>query len=143
MSSPSQSIWQVGFSQKRGAYQKAARLGQYLEKPRGYHGEWSPYESPKAKTRGAAGPKGFGRGTSQGTPFTIIHPIQPMDSLGTQLENGEGTKPYILVELHPNIQGHDAERTHCMLFNLLKTNTFFTLTALVIINILCSLFVYK
>ena len=95
---------------------------------------------PYAKTRGTAGPKGFGRGTSRGTPFTIIPPrlintfsffIQPMDSLGTELENGEDMKPYILVELNPNILGRDVERMHFMLFN--KT-FFFTSTALVIIT---------
>ena len=49
-------------------------VGQYLEKPRVYYGEWSPQGSPKAKTRGAAGPKGFGQGSFRGTPFTMIHP---------------------------------------------------------------------
>ena len=34
-------------------------LGQCVEKPRVYHGEWSPSGSPKAKTRGAAGSKCF------------------------------------------------------------------------------------
>ena len=29
---------------------------------------------PNAKTRGAAGPEGFGRGTSRGTTFTMIPP---------------------------------------------------------------------
>ena len=65
---------------------------------------------------------------SQGTPFAMTprpfhtfsffcHPglvkrdfFQPMDSLGTPLENGEGVKPYILVELNPNILGRDVER---------------------------------
>ena len=126
-------------TKKGGAYQKAAGLGQCLEKASGYHGEWSPYGSPKAKTRGAAGPKGFGRGAYRGTPFTIIHPrlihifsffIQPIDSLGTELENGEDMKPYILVELNPNILGRDVERMHFMLFNLFKTNTIFLLQPL-------------
>ena len=40
----------------------AAILVHYLEKPRGHHGEWSAPGGPKAKPRGAAGPKGFGRG---------------------------------------------------------------------------------
>ena len=34
-------------------------LGPYLEKPRGYHGEWSALGGPKAKTRGTADPEGF------------------------------------------------------------------------------------
>ena len=45
-----------------------------MEKPWGYHGEWSALGSPKAKNRGAAGPKGFGRGTFRCTPFTMIPP---------------------------------------------------------------------
>ena len=41
-------------------------------------------------------------------------------------------------------QNTDVEKMHFMLFNLLKTNTFFlTSTALVIINIFFSLFVYE
>ena len=40
------------------------RLGRCVEKLEVYSGEWSPSGSPKAKTRG----------TSQGTPFTMIHP---------------------------------------------------------------------
>ena len=104
-----------------------ARVGQCLKKPRGYQGEWSPYGSSKTKTRGAAGPMGFGRGTSRGTSVTMIHQrifhtflffSQAVDSPGTQLENGEGMKPYILVEVNPNAIGHDEERMHFMLFNL-------------------------
>ena len=34
-------------------------LEHYLEKPRGYHGDWSATGGPKGKTRGSAGPKGF------------------------------------------------------------------------------------
>ena len=49
-----------------------------------------------------------------------------MDSLGTELENGEDMKPYILVELNPNILGRDVERMHFMLFN----KTFFLLQQL-------------
>ena len=30
-----------------------------MEKPRWYHGDWSAWGGPKAKTRWAAGPKGF------------------------------------------------------------------------------------
>ena len=41
-------------------------VGQGVEKTRGYHGEWSLSASPKAKTSGAAGPKGFGQGLSKG-----------------------------------------------------------------------------
>ena len=37
-----------------------------------YSGEWSPWGSPKAKTRGAVGPKGFGRGFFPKEP--IHHP---------------------------------------------------------------------
>ena len=33
----------------------------------------------------------------------------PMNSLGTPLENGDGMKPYILVELNPNILGREVE----------------------------------
>ena len=33
-----------------------------------------PKGSPKAKTREAAGPKGFGQGSSRGTPFVMIQP---------------------------------------------------------------------
>ena len=36
--------------------------------------------------------------------------FQPMVSLGVPLENGEGMKPYILVELNPNILVRDVER---------------------------------
>ena len=50
------------------------KLGHYLKKPRRYHGECCAYGGPKAKTWGAAGPKGFGRGTSRGTTFTMIPP---------------------------------------------------------------------
>ena len=81
------------------------------------------------KTLGACGPSGLGLGTSQGTPFTMIptrlfqtfsffhHPglvkrdfFKPMVSLGVSLENGEGMKPYILVELNPNMLDRDVER---------------------------------
>ena len=76
---------------------------------RGYHGEWSPSGSPMAKTKGAAGPEGFGRGTSRGTPFSMIPPklfhtfsffchpalvkrdfFQPMDALGSIMVNIQG-----------------------------------------------------
>ena len=43
-------------------------------KAEGYQGEWIPYGSPQAKNQGATGPKGFGRETSRGTPFTMIPP---------------------------------------------------------------------
>ena len=65
--------------------------------------------SPKAKTRGASGPKDFGRETSRGTPFTMMplrlfhtflffcHPelvkrdfFWPMDSLGSIMVNIQG-----------------------------------------------------
>ena len=36
--------------------------------------EGPPRDFLKAKTRRAAGPKGFGRGTSRGTTFTMIPP---------------------------------------------------------------------
>ena len=49
-------------------------VGHYLKKPRRYHGECCAQGGPKAKTRGAAGPEGFGRGTSRGTTFTMIPP---------------------------------------------------------------------
>ena len=39
------------------AFKDRVILWQIVEKPWGYHGEWSPSGSPKAKTRGAAGPK--------------------------------------------------------------------------------------
>ena len=46
-----------------------------MEKPWGYHGEWSALEGSMAKTLGACGPSGFGLGTSLGcTPFTMIPP---------------------------------------------------------------------
>ena len=50
------------------------RLGQSVEKPRGYLGEFSPQGNPKAKTRGAAGPEGFDRGNFRGTPFHHDNP---------------------------------------------------------------------
>ena len=49
-------------------------MGHYLKKLRRYHGECCASGGPKAKTRGAAGPEGFGRGTSRGTTFTMIPP---------------------------------------------------------------------
>ena len=36
--------------------------------------------------------------------------FQPMESLGTPLENGEGLKPSPLVELNPNMLVRDVER---------------------------------
>ena len=51
--------------------------GTIFEKLRGDHCEWSHLGGPKVKTRGATGPKGpkvFGRGAYQGTPFTMIAP---------------------------------------------------------------------
>ena len=102
-----------------------------MEKPRGYHGEWSALRGPMAKTRGAAGPEGFGRGTSRGTPFTMIPPRLfhiisffqlpglvkrdifhwrqtqhvPRESIGHYTGLGQG----ILVELNPNILVRDEE----------------------------------
>ena len=80
-----------------------SRLGQCVEKPRGYHGDWSPQGSPKAKTRRAAGLLGF---RPRDFLFTMIHPklfhtflffchpglvksnfVQPMDSLETTMVN--------------------------------------------------------
>ena len=85
-----------------------------------------------AKTRGAADPKGFGRGTSRGTPFTIIpqrlfhimsffrlpglvkrdffhwrqtKPV-PRESIGQYTGLVQG----ILLELNPNILVRDEER---------------------------------
>ena len=49
-------------------------MGHYLKKPRRYNGEYCAQGGPKAKTRGAAGPEGFGRGTSRGKTFTMIPP---------------------------------------------------------------------
>ena len=68
-----------------------------------------PREVPRPKPKGTEAPRVFGRGTYQGTPFTMIHPrlfhtfsffrhpglvkrdfLQPMESLGTPFENGEG-----------------------------------------------------
>ena len=95
-----------------------------------------PTEVPRQKPEEPQAPRGFCRGTSRGTPFTIIHTrlihtfsffIQPMDSLRTELENGEDMKPYILVEVNPNILGSDVDRMHFMLFNLFKSNTIFLL----------------
>ena len=45
-----------------------------MEKPWGYHGEWSASGGPTAKTLGACSPSGFGLGTSLGTPFTMKPP---------------------------------------------------------------------
>ena len=98
----------------------------------GYHGEWSALGGPKAKTRGAAGPNGFGRGTSGGSPFTMIPPRLfhimsffqlpglvkrnlfhwgqnepvPRKSIGHYTGLGQE----ILLELNPNILVRDEER---------------------------------
>ena len=45
-----------------------------MEKPWGYHGEWSASGSAMANSLGACGPLGFGLGTSLGTLFTMIPP---------------------------------------------------------------------
>ena len=61
-----------------------------------YHGEWSPSESPAAKTLGVCGPSGFGLGSSLGTQFTNLPPRlyqimshyvvnQPLDTTFLQL----------------------------------------------------------
>ena len=49
-------------------------MGHYLKKPRRYHGECCAQGGPNAETRGAAGPEGFGCGTSRGTALTLIPP---------------------------------------------------------------------
>ena len=91
-----------------------------------------PREVPKAKTLGVAGPKGFGRGTSQGTLFTMIHPrlfhtfsffCHPgpvkRDVLHCQQTQPDPreyhTQYYVvevqtLVELNPNVLVRDVER---------------------------------
>ena len=46
-----------------------------MEKPLGYHGEWSASGGPTAKNLGACGHLGFGLRTSLGTPFTMIPPL--------------------------------------------------------------------
>ena len=42
------------------------KVGHYLEKPRGYHGEWSLSAGPKAKTPGDGGSSDFG------TQLTVV-----------------------------------------------------------------------
>ena len=42
-----------------------------MEKPWGYHGEWSASGGPTAKTLGACDPSGFGLGTTLGTAITM------------------------------------------------------------------------
>ena len=111
-------------------------VGQCVEKPRGYHGELSPWESPKAKTRGAAGPKGFGQMTS----FTMIHPRLfytfsffrhpgpvKRDFLHCR-QNQPAPREYhtqyyvvdvqTLVELNPNILVQDVERMYIIYTSL-------------------------
>ena len=54
------------------------KVVQCVEKPRVYHSEWSPLGSPKAKTRGAAGPKGF---WPRVFPKDYIHTLIPIKIL--------------------------------------------------------------
>ena len=74
-------------------------LGHYLEKPRGQSSEWSPQGSPNAKTRGAVGPEGFGRGTfprdSNHNPTPKAFPYYVI--LWSPLTSKEG-----FLSLHPN-----------------------------------------
>ena len=84
-----------------------------------------PWEVPRPKPEGRRPPRVFGRGT----PFTMIHArlfhtfsflchpglvkrdlFQPMESLGTPLENGEGMKPSPSIELNHNMLVRDVER---------------------------------
>ena len=58
------------------AHGKLGVMGQCVEKPRVYHGEWSPSGSPKAKTRGAAGPEGF---WPRNLPRDNVHHATPKD----------------------------------------------------------------
>ena len=85
-------------------------------------------EVPMPNPEGSQAPRVFCRGTSRGTPFTMIHPrlfhtfsffrhpglvkryfFFPIWSLGTPLENGEGMKLSPLVELNPNMLVWDVE----------------------------------
>ena len=107
--------------------------GTICGKARGYHGEWSPLGSPKAKTRGAAGPDGFGRETYRGTTFTMIPPrlfhkmpilqhpglvkrdfFQANGLPGESIGHYTGLGRQIYVELNPNILVRDAIRMYIL-----------------------------
>ena len=89
-----------------------------------------PMEVPRPKSKGPQAPRVFGRGTSRGTPFTMIHPRLfqtfsffrhpglvkrdfffqwcPRDTIGKW--RGHEAPP--LVELNPNMLVRDVERMY-------------------------------
>ena len=76
-------------------------LVHYLEKLRGYHGEWSASGGPKAKTQGAAGPEGF---WPWDLPRHSIHHDNP------------NAFPYnVILSQYPNILVRDEERMKIIL----------------------------
>ena len=100
-----------------------------MEKPRGYHDEWSAFGGAKAKTRGATSPKGFWppdlprhfihHGTPNDFPYNVILLAFWTSEEGFLSVNGlprEYHGQYLsfagqtLVKLNPNIIVREVER---------------------------------